>query len=276
MNEQGAGRRPVRVHRTFDGPRGAPIMVLSNSLGTSLEMWDPQIPMLTRNFRVLRYDMRGHGRSPVPPGPYALADLGLDLLALLDDEGIGRAHLCGLSLGGLTSLWAAAHAPMRFLSVAVLSAGARFSNPNGYRDRAASVRNNGLEEVSRAVVGRWLTPSFAAANPAVAEGLRAMILATPPEGYASCCEAVAGADVGPQLASVKAPVLCIAAANDPAVSVSEAADLARSIPQGRLAVVQSVAHLQNVEQPQEVARLVAAHAAIAENSRAALSQEEAR
>ena len=261
------GRAVARVHRVFDGRDDGPVLVLSNSLGTALEMWDPQLRALAAGFRVLRYDMRGHGRSPVPPGPYEVADLGSDLLAVLDDSGIGRAHLCGLSLGGLTSLWVAAHAPERVASLTILSAAARFPSPERYAERAALVRERGTAAVADGVLGRWLTPGFAAANPNVAARLRAMIVATPAEGYAACCEAVATADLGPDLASIVAPTLCLAAADDPALPVADVESLASRLPRGRFGLVRGAAHLQNVEQPAEIADLIAGHIRSVEEER---------
>jgi 3-oxoadipate enol-lactonase len=267
-------RRAVRVHRVVEGPPGARVLVLSNSLGTSLEMWDAQASALSRQLRVVRYDTRGHGRSPVPPGPYDVADLGADLLALIDELGEERVHLAGISLGGLTSLWLAAHAPERVASVTVLSAAARFPSPNLYLERAALVRARGTAAVSDAVVSRWLTPSYAAEHPEVAAGLRSMIERTPAEGYASCCEAVGGADLGPALDSIRAAALCVAAAEDPALPVADVQSLARRLPEGRFVLVERAAHLLNVERPAEVARLIADHAneAIASEAFAAASR----
>ncbi len=267
MSLPARGHAAVRVHRVFDGPRDGPVLVLSNSLGTALEMWDPQLGTLAVGFRVLRYDMRGHGRSPVPPGPYDLADLGADLLALLDDEGIDRAHLCGLSLGGLTSLWVAAHAPERVASLTVLSAAASFPSRERYAERAALVRERGTGAVADGVLGRWLTPGFAAANPDVAARLRAMILTTAAEGYAACCEAVASADLGPDLATIVAPTLCLAAADDPALPIADVEQLASRLPHGRFGLVRGAAHLQNVERPAEIAGLIAGHIRSVEEER---------
>ncbi len=260
------------LHRIVTGPTGAPTIVLSNSLGTALEMWDPQVAALADRFRVVRYDSRGHGRSPVPPGPYRVADLGRDLLGLLDELGVARAHLCGLSLGGLTSLWAAAHAPERVASLTVLSAPARFAKAAAERERAALVRQQGTTAIADAVVARWVTPAFATAHPDVVAQLRAMIAATPAEGYAGCCEAVAEADLRPALARITAPALCIAAADDPALPVAAVEALAAGLPDARFATVANAAHLVNVERPDEVTRLILDHVARAEAAQQAVKR----
>lgn len=250
----------VVLHHVFDGPAEAPVLVLSNSLGTSLGMWDSIVPALSAQFRVLRYDARGHGLSPVLPGPYELADLGEDLLGVMDEEGVERAHLCGLSLGGLTVMWVASQAPERVLSLTVLSAPARFSFPERYFERAALVREQGTGAVADGVVSRWLTHPFAAANPDLEQTLRTMIATTPAEGYAASCEAVATADMTPELDAIEAPALCVAASEDPSVSIADVESLARRLPAGRLAIVRNASHLQAVERPSEVARLILEHA----------------
>ncbi len=251
----------VVLHHVFDGPSDGPVLVLVNSLGTTLQMWDAAMPSLASQFRVLRYDSRGHGLSPVLPGPYELADLGEDLLGLLDDEGIEKAHLCGLSLGGLTVMWAAAEAPERILSLSVLSAPARFPFPERYLERASLVREQGTAAVADGVVSRWLTHPFAAANPDLEAWLRKMVADTPAEGYAASCEAVASADVTPNLPAIESPALCVAAAEDPSVAIADVESLARALPGGRLAIVRNASHLQPVERPTEVGRLIADHVA---------------
>ncbi len=260
MSEPRTPSSAPRLYRRVEGPLDAPVLVLSNSLGTNLAMWDGLMPAFTERFRVIRYDMRGHGRSPVPRGPYTLADLALDLLGLLDEEGVGRAHLAGISLGGLTSLRAASMAPARVESLTVLSAPAQFAGSEAYRARAKLVREQGVEAIAAAVLGRWLTPPFRSANPGIAASLEAMIAATPAEGYAGCCEAVADGDIRPFAASIGMPALCVAAAEDPAVDPEDVRSLADSLPRGRFARVAGAAHLQVIEKPAEVSRLIIRHA----------------
>jgi 3-oxoadipate enol-lactonase len=249
------------VHHTFAGPDDAGVVVLSNSLGTTLEMWEPQVAVLARDRRVLRYDMRGHGRSPVPEAPYSIADLGSDLVTLLDRYGIERASLCGVSLGGMVSMWVAAHAPNRVDRVALCSTSALMGPPESWTERAALVRREGMAAVADTVVARWFTPAFAASRPDVVAGIRAQLAATPPEGYAGCCEAIKDMDQRPDLPSVTAPTLVIAAEADPSTPPAHARVIARSIPGARLEVLDRGAHLVNVEAPDLVTPLIAAHLA---------------
>ena len=170
----------VDLHHVVEGPDDAPALVLLNSLGSTLAMWEPQIEALAARFRVVRCDTRGHGRSPVPPGPYSLADIGGDVVALLDTLGIARAHVAGVSLGGMTALWLAIHAPERVDRIVPCCTSAKLGPPQVWRDRAALVRAEGTGAVADAVVARWVTPAWAAAHPAGYRGLRDTIASTPP------------------------------------------------------------------------------------------------
>lgn len=256
---------PVAVAHTVhadDGPvDGAPTVVLSSSLGATRTMWDPQIADLARRFRVVRYDTRGHGDSPVPPGPYRIDDLVDDLIALLDTLGVVRAHVVGLSLGGMTGLRLAARAPERVDRLAVLCTSARLEPAVAWHDRAALVRSQGTATVAGAVVDRWYTPAFAARRPDQIDAALAMVAATPAEGYASCCEAIAEMDLRDDLAAVRAPTLAIAGADDPATPPPHLERIARGVPDGRLVVVPRSAHLANVEQPARVTAALLDHLA---------------
>jgi 3-oxoadipate enol-lactonase len=262
---------PVPVHFVDEGPRDAPAVVLSGSLGSTVAMWDPQVPALSERFRVIRYDHRGHGGSPVPPGPYEVADLAGDLLAILDRLEVTRAHLCGLSLGGQVVMWIAAHAPDRVDRLVLCCTSAWFGPPEPWLERAETVRAHGTGAVARAVVGRWFTPGFAAANPAMVEQTRAMIAATPPEGYASCCEAVGRADLRADLAAIRAATLVVGGAQDPGVPPDRIEALADGITGSRVAVVDPAAHLANVEQAEGVTQLILDH--LESRPKAALSPE---
>ncbi|MDG9673907.1 3-oxoadipate enol-lactonase [Micromonospora sp. DH14] len=249
----------ARLHLTVDGPAVAPVLLLGSSLGTAAAMWDPQVPVLARRFRVIRYDHLGHGRSAVPPGPYTLDLLGRELLRTLDDLDVPWVHYAGLSLGGMVGMWLATYAPERVRRLALLCTSASLGPPGQWRDRAATVRDDGLPTIADAVVARWFTPAFAAARPEVVATHRAMLTATPPDGYAACCEAIAAMDLRPDLGRVAAPTLVIAGADDPATPVSHAREIVGRIPQARLAVVDAAAHLANVEQPEQVCRLLLRH-----------------
>jgi 3-oxoadipate enol-lactonase len=247
---------PVELHHEFRGKRGSPALVFTGSLGTDLTMWQPQADVLKPHFCTLRYDIRGHAGSPVPPGPYSMDDLGSDLVALLDRLGIERASLCGLSIGGMISMWVAANAPERVDRLVLCCTSARLGPPESWLERAAIVRSEGVGAVADAVLGRWFTPGFAQAHPEVIERMRAMLIATPREGYASCCEAIAAMDLTPELPSIRAPTLVVSAAEDPATPPEHGQRIAELIPGARFEVVRDAAHIANVEQPDRITALI--------------------
>jgi 3-oxoadipate enol-lactonase len=249
----------VRVHRVVSGPRHAPVVVLSNSLGSTHAMWDAQVDGLAEHFRVVRYDTRGHGQSPVPAGPYDLADLADDVVALLDDLGVERVHFVGLSLGGMTGMRLAARNPERVDRLVVLCTGARLDPAQAWHDRAATVREQGTAAVAEAVVQRWFTPAFLTANPLLRAACEATVAGTPAEGYAGCCEAIATMDLHPDLPTIQAPTLAIAGADDPATPPPFLQAIAEGVADGRLLVVPESAHLANAEQPQLVTPAIITH-----------------
>ncbi|MFI9644132.1 3-oxoadipate enol-lactonase [Micromonospora sp. NPDC051925] len=248
-----------RLHLTVDGPAAAPALLLGSSLGTAAAMWEPQVPVLAERFRVIRYDHLGHGRSAVPAGPYTLDLLGRELLRTLDDLGVPWVHYAGLSLGGMVGMWLAAHAPDRVRRLALLCTSASLGPPEQWRERAATVRAAGLPGIADAVVARWFTPAFAATRPEVVAAHRAMLTATAPAGYAACCEAIAAMDLRPDLGRIGTPTLVVAGADDPATPVAHAREIVGRIPGARLVVVGAAAHLANVEQPEQVCRLLREH-----------------
>lgn len=253
----------MRVHHVVDAAPGlsddAPVVVLSNSLGSTYEMWDRQVPELSRSFRVVRYDIRGHGRSPVPDGPYVIDDMVDDVVALLDELGVERAHFVGLSLGGMTGLRLAALSPERVDRLAVLCTSALLGPSQAWHDRATLVREQGTSAVAETVVGRWYTTSFAAHEPARILAAQQMVAATTAEGYASCCEAIATMDLTQDLAHIWAPTLAIAGAEDPATPPDHLERIASGVRDGRLLVVPGAAHLANDEQPQAVTKALLEH-----------------
>lgn len=251
--------RPVDVAHDTHGDPDAPPVVLASSLGTTRAMWDPQIGALSQRLRVVAYDHRGHGSSPVPPGPYTVADLGSDVVALLDRLGLDRAHFCGLSIGGLVGLWLAAHHPDRVDRLVACCTAASFQPPEPWHERAATVRARGVQAVADGVMTRWLTPGCAQAHPDMVARLRAALEATPAEGYAGCCEALADADVRGALADVSAPTLAIAGAEDPATPPARLEEIVAGVVDGRLAVVGGAAHLANLHHPEQVSALILDH-----------------
>jgi 3-oxoadipate enol-lactonase len=212
-------------------------------------MWRTQSDRLGERFRTLRYDIRGHGASPVPPGPYSMADLGSDLIALLDRLGIERVSLCGLSIGGMISMWVAAHAPERIERLVLCCTSARLGPPESWYERAATVRAEGVGAIADAVLGRWFTPRFHAARPDVIERWRTVLAGTPREGYAGCCEAIAAMDLTPDLPRIGAPTLVLAGADDPSTPPEHGRRIAGLIPRARMEVVAPAAHLATVERP---------------------------
>jgi 3-oxoadipate enol-lactonase len=251
----------VRIHHVVEGPAEAPVLVLSNSLGTSLDLWSENLAALTRSFRVVRYDQRGHGDSEVPSEPFGVDELGEDVLRLLDDLGVERASFCGVSMGGATGMWLAVNAPERVDRLVVACTSAKFGETDKWFVRARIVREDGLEAIVDSILRRWFTPGF---RPDLVARLRAGFLATPTEGYAACCEALAGWDYRGRLGEVAAPTLVIAGAHDIATTPEEGAFIAGRIPGAQLLVLPDAAHLANVQQPDAFAEAVLAHLALTE------------
>jgi 3-oxoadipate enol-lactonase len=254
-----AAGRPVRLAASLDGPRRGPVLVLGNSLGTTREIWDPQLLVLGEGFRLLRYEHRGHGGSPAPPGPYALADLAGDVLRLLDDFGVERASYCGISLGGMIGMWLAAHAPDRIDVLGLCCTSAYLPPAQGWADRAALVRRAGMAAISEQVVGRWFTPAFREHDPATPAAFTAALERVDPEGYAGCCEAIAAMDLRAAIAAIAAPTLVIAGGEDPATPPRHGALVAQAVRNSRLAVIRGAAHLANVSAAGEVTAALRAH-----------------
>ena len=249
----------VDVHALVSGRGDAPAVVLSNSLGSTHRMWDAQLDALEGRFKVVRYDTRGHGDSPVPDGPYTIDDLADDVVALLDRLGIERAHVVGLSLGGMTAMRLAARNPDRVDRIALLCTGAQLLPASAWSERAALVRAEGSAAVAVAVVERWFTPGYLAAHPDVRIELEHMVAATSAQGYAGCCDAIAEMDLREQLSSITAPTLAIAGADDPATPPVRLEEIAAGIPDSKLLVVQQAAHLANAEQPGIITPALIAH-----------------
>ena len=249
----------VDVHHRLDGPEDAPLLVLSNSLGTTHRMWDWNLDAVTERFRVLRYDTRGHGDSPAPPGPYTVEELAGDALALLDSLGIERVLWAGVSLGGMTGLWLAANAPERIERLAACCTAAHLPPAEMWADRAATARGEGMETLTVAALERWFSPGFTESAPEVIERFRADLLATPPEGYASCCEAIGRNDLRDRLGAIEAPTLVVAGEEDPATPPEKAEEIAAGVPGSRLEVLPGARHLANVERADEFNGLLLEH-----------------
>jgi 3-oxoadipate enol-lactonase len=243
-----------------DGDPAAPALLLGNSLGTNVAMWDAQAAALIDRFRLVRYDHRGHGRSPEPPGPYEIADLADDVIELLDRHEIENAHYCGLSIGGMVGIWLASHYPQRIGRLVVCCSSPYMPPASAWQERAAKVgAAHSTEPIADPVVDRWLTPDFAAEHPEIRARLRGMLLASPPDGYAAACGAIERMDLRPHLADVQAPTLVIGGEYDLAAPpASHALVIADGIPGARYELVPA-AHVANVEQPELVTELIIEH-----------------
>jgi 3-oxoadipate enol-lactonase len=229
----------VRIRYRLEGKPGAPVIVFSNSLGTNLSMWDPQVAALRDEFRILRYDTRGHGLSAVPPGPYSQEQLGNDILTLLDAVEIRRAHFCGLSMGGQAGIWLGATAPDRFARLILCDTAAHIGNPEVWNARIAAIRAGGMPAIVSGAIERWFTPKFIVQSPEV-------ILDTPPQGYIACCEAIRDADLTEQASRVRAPTLIISGMHDPATPPAQGRSLASMI-RGARYLEFDASHLSNIE-----------------------------
>ena len=234
------------LHHELVGEHDAPCIVLSTSLGATMQMWQPQMQALTQHFRVLRYDMRGHGASPSPAGPYSIADLGNDVLQLLDRHNIRSAHFCGISLGGVIGQWLGIHAPNRIEKLILCNTAAKIGTEEGWQKRIAEVRANGMASIADTVISRWFTAPFAASHPEVIASIREGMLACNPEGYIACCEALRTCDLRGEIANITAPSLIIAGDQDAVCTISDAQFLRSQIPNSRQQTL-SAAHLSNVE-----------------------------
>jgi 3-oxoadipate enol-lactonase len=246
----------VALNHRVEGPAGAPVLVLLNSLGADLRMWEPQAEALRGELRLVRLDTRGHGGSPVPDGPWTLADLGGDVLALLDSLGVAKASFAGVSLGGSTALWLAAHAPERVEQIFPCFTAAWFGPPDPWLARAEIVRAKGVEAVADAVLDRWFTERV---DPDLRARMREMIVATPPEGYAAATEVVAHLDLREDLGRITAPTVVISGAEDPACPPEVGRALAAGIPGAEFVEIEGAAHLGNLERPEAVIDLIRTH-----------------
>jgi len=231
---------------TVEGRDGGPTLMLSNSLGSTLQMWEPQMRALTQVFRVIRYDRRGHGKSQVPPAPYSIARFGRDALAILDDLNIERVHWCGVSMGGMVGQWLAAHAPERVGKLVLANTTCYYPDPTIWEARIKAVRDGGLAVVADTVIGGWLTQEFRDHNPEVADRMKATLLATPVEGYLACCEALSRLDLREDLSRIKSPTLVIAGRYDKSTPIAMA-EAIRSRIAGANMTILDAAHISNVE-----------------------------
>jgi 3-oxoadipate enol-lactonase len=235
------------IYVEVEGPERAPVLMLSNSLGTTLQMWDLQVAPLTQHFRLVRYDRRGHGRSGVPKGPYTMERLGRDVLAVLDALAIRRINWCGLSMGGMVGQWLGANAPERVERLVLTNTSSYFADKTGWNDRLKLVREKGVAAFAAPNMERWFTTQFRERAPEKVAWLREMFAATPLDGYLACGEAVRDMDHRDLLPKIKAPTLVVAGKYDPATPPEANEYIKNHIPGARYTVLEA-AHISNVEQ----------------------------
>ncbi|MCK1820251.1 alpha/beta fold hydrolase [Streptomyces sp. XM83C] len=249
---------PNILQYRFDGPEEAPVLILGPSLGTTWHMWDRQVPELARQWRVLRFDLPGHGGAPAHPAG-SVAELAARLLATLDSLGVQRFGYAGCALGGAVGVELALRHPERLASLVLIAASPRFGTADEFRQRGVIVRTNGLDPIARTAPDRWFTGGFAAAQPAITEWAVQMVRTTDPGCYIAACEALAAFDVRPELGRVGVPTLVLVGSEDQVTGPAEARTLVAGIPDARLAVVPGASHLVPVEQPAAVTDLLVTH-----------------
>jgi 3-oxoadipate enol-lactonase len=250
----------MRLNHQLTGPEDAPVVLLGPALGTTYELWAAQVEVLSERFRVVAFDHRGHGGSEVPPGPYSIADLGGDVVELLDELGVAQASYAGLSLGGAVGLWLAENAPDRFHRFVLMcppsypSAGAQM-----WTDRAAQVRESGTQAIADATLGRWFLPEWADAHPERVAAIRQQLVDTPAEGYAACCEALGAMDLRDAAEDITAPVLLVTADSDASIPPETVLQLAGVIPGARFELLEGAAHLIAVSHADQVNKFLLEH-----------------
>jgi 3-oxoadipate enol-lactonase len=248
----------VELNYEISGDEDAPALLMGGSLGTTLQMWHLQVPKLSEQHRVIRFDHRGHGGSPVVPGPYSMADLGGDVVALMDRLELESTAYCGLSLGGMVGQWLAINAPDRIERLVLISTAAYLPPADSWRERAATVRQAGTPgAIADAVLTRWFTPDYFEANPIAIKRFREMLSSVSAEGYAGCCEAIADMDLREGLSDITAPTGVIVGIQDPATPPSYAREIADNVPDARLKELEPGAHLLNIERAADVTKLIA-------------------
>ena len=232
---------------SVEGRQSGETVMLSNSLGTTMAMWEPQMQALTQVFRVIRYDRRGHGKSGVPPGPYSMERFGRDVLAILDDLNIDKVHWCGLSMGGMVGQWLGANAPERLGRIILANTACYYPDPANWLKRIEQVKEGGIAAIADAVIAVWLTADFREREPQVAANLKAMLLASPVAGYMACCDALSRLDQRELLPKISNPTLVIAGRHDNATPIAAGEMIRKAIPDASMTILDA-AHISNVEQ----------------------------
>jgi len=248
----------ISVQYTIEGPADAPALVLSHSLAAHSAMWDPQMPELTRRWRVVRYDTRGHGGTDAPAARYTLEQLADDALALLDALGIRRAHWLGLSMGGMIGQTLALKAQDRLASLILADTSSRVppeARPT-WEERIRTAESKGMEPIVEPTIGRWFTAPFIERRKDVVDRVRAMIRGTNPQGYAGCCHAISALNLTDRLGGIALPTLVLVGEEDQGTPVAAARTIHQGIKGSELVIIPSASHLSNVEQPEVFTKAV--------------------
>ncbi len=235
-----------RINVSVEGRDGGPTLMLSNALGSTLQMWEPQMAALTKLFRVIRYDRRGHGRSEIGAVPYSIERFGRDVIAILDDLNIEKVHWCGLSMGGMVGQWLGANAPERIEKLILANTTCYYPDPGNWDVRIRTVREGGLAAIADTVMNAWFTADFRERAPEAVARIRALLLATPLEGYLACCEALRSLDQRDLLPRINKETLVIAGRHDASTPLSAGEFIRSRIPRANLTILDA-AHLSNVE-----------------------------
>lgn len=238
----------VRLHYALSGDPRNPALILSNSLGTNFSMWDAQAPAFEQKFHLLRYDMRGHGQSSVPPPPYSVLELAADVLALADSLDIADFHFCGLSIGGMIGMSLALNSPHRLHKLILCSTAAKIGTTDSWNTRIATVREKGMQEIARGTAARWFTPSFQTNSPEKVAAVLRNVEFLNPEGYIGGCSAVRDFDARNQLSGIRVPTLVLTSTHDPAAPPADGHFLSDHIPGARYAEL-NASHISSIEDP---------------------------
>ena len=244
---------PLNVE--VSGPENAPVLMLSNSLGTDLSMWDDQAGELAKHFRLIRYDRRGHGKSGTSKGPYSFDRFGRDILGIMDALNVKTMNWCGLSMGGMDGQWLGANAPTRVDKLILSNTHYYYPDQNFWNGRIKFVQEKGLEALVDANMERWFTPGFRERAPETIARMKTMFVATNPDGYTACCEAIAAMDFRESNPRITTPTLVIVGAQDAATPPEAGKAIAQQIKGAKVASVDA-AHIANVEQPRAYTKTV--------------------
>jgi 3-oxoadipate enol-lactonase len=245
-----------RINVEVEGPERAPALIFSNSLGTDLTMWDDQAKAFAKDFRVIRYDQRGHGKSDAPPGPYAMDRFGRDALAVMDGLELKRADFCGISMGGMTGMWIARHAPERLRRLVLANTAAKSATALSWNTRIATVVSKGLTAIADMALGIWFTEGFRARAPQTISRMRETLVSLSPQGYVACCAGIRDMDQRWGIAAIKTPTFIIAGKHDKSTTLGDAELINKRIAGSELTVLDA-AHISNVEQPAAFTKAVA-------------------